>query len=78
MSTTISVVMTNVADPVRFGIVASLQRPGTNITGLSNTPTPDLPGKRLQLLKEILPTSWVVAVLWDFSQSRLYLANTGL
>ena len=57
--------MTNVADPVRFGIVASLQRPGTNITGLSNTPTPDLPGKRLQLLKEILPTSRVVAVLWD-------------
>jgi putative ABC transport system substrate-binding protein len=67
LSTTIPVVMTNVADPVRFGIVASLARPGGNITGLSNTPTPDLPGKRLELLKEIVPRSRVVAVLWDSS-----------
>ena len=65
MSTTIPIVMTNVADPVRFGIVASLARPGANITGLSNTPAPDLPGKRLALLKELLPTSRVMAVLWD-------------
>ena len=65
MSTTILIVMTNVADPVRFGIVASLARPGANITGLSNTPAPDLPGKRLALLKELLPTSRVMAVLWD-------------
>jgi putative ABC transport system substrate-binding protein len=64
-TTTLPIVMTNVADPVRFGIVAALARPGANITGLSNTPTPELPGKRLGLLKEVLPKRLLVAVLWD-------------
>jgi ABC-type uncharacterized transport system substrate-binding protein len=65
LSAAVPIVMTNVADPVRFGIVATLARPGANITGLSNTPTPDLPGKRLALLKEALPKRVLVAVLWD-------------
>src|SRR5215471_2112463 len=50
---TIPIVMTNEGDPVRTGFVASLARPGGNITGLSNL-APELSGKRLELLKEIV------------------------
>jgi putative ABC transport system substrate-binding protein len=46
--------MTNEGDPVGTGFVASLARPGGNITGLSNL-APELSGKRLELLKEIVP-----------------------
>ena len=53
-TTTIPIVMTNDGDPVGNGFVASLARPGGNITGLS-TLTPELAGKRLDLLKEIVP-----------------------
>jgi putative ABC transport system substrate-binding protein len=53
-TSTIPIVMTNVGAPVSLGIVASLARPGGNITGLSQM-SPDLTGKRLELLKEILP-----------------------
>ena len=51
---TIPIVMTNEGDPVGTGFVASLARPGGNITGLSNL-APELSGKRLELLKEIVP-----------------------
>jgi putative ABC transport system substrate-binding protein len=51
---TIPIVMTNEGDPVGTGFVASLARPGGNITGLS-TLAPELSGKRLELLKEIVP-----------------------
>ena len=51
---TIPIVMTNDGDPVGNGFVASLARPGGNITGLS-TLSPELSGKRLELLKEIVP-----------------------
>jgi putative ABC transport system substrate-binding protein len=51
---TIPIVMTNESDPVGTGIVASLARPGGNITGMS-TLAPELSGKRLELLKEIIP-----------------------
>ena len=50
-TTTIPIVMANVSDPVAMGLVASLARPGGNVTGLSNL-APDLAGKRLELLKE--------------------------
>src|SRR5262249_53119518 len=50
-TTTISIVMTQVGDPVANGFVASLARPGGNITGLS-TLAPEIGGKRLELLKE--------------------------
>jgi putative tryptophan/tyrosine transport system substrate-binding protein len=50
-------------DPVDQGIVASLARPGGNITGLTFL-VPGLSGKRLELLKETVPTSSRVAVLW--------------
>jgi ABC-type uncharacterized transport system substrate-binding protein len=59
---TIPIVMTNEGDPVGTGFVASLARPGGNITGLS-TLAPELSGKRLELLKEILPKLSRVAVL---------------
>jgi len=59
---TIPIVMTTEGDPVGTGFVASLARPGGNITGLS-TLTAELSGKRLELLKEILPNLSRVAVL---------------
>jgi putative ABC transport system substrate-binding protein len=58
----IPIVMTQDADPVGNGFVASLARPGGNITGLSSL-SPELSGKRLELLKEILPKLSRVAVL---------------
>ena len=61
-TTTIPIVMTQDADPVGSGFVASLARPGGNITGLS-TLSPEINGKRLELLKEIVPKLSRVAVL---------------
>ena len=61
-TSTIPIVMTQDPDPVRNGFVASLARPGGNITGLS-TLQPELSGKRLELLKEIVPMLSRVAVL---------------
>ena len=58
---TIPIVMTQDSDPVGNGFVASLARPGGNITGLSNF-APELSGKRLELLKEVVPKLSRVAV----------------
>ena len=58
----IPIVMVAAGDPVATGIVASLARPGGNITGLSQMAT-DLTGKRLELLKEIAPNISSMAVL---------------
>ena len=63
-TTKIPIVMFGVGDPVATGIVASLARPGGNITGLSQL-SPELSGKRLELLKEVLPGVSRVAVLWN-------------
>ena len=62
-TSTIPIVMANAADPVADGFVASLARPGGNMTGLSRM-APDLSGKRLELLKETVPKASRVAVLW--------------
>jgi putative tryptophan/tyrosine transport system substrate-binding protein len=51
---TIPIVVTNIGDPVGSGLVASLARPGANITGFA-TLAPELSGKRLELLKEVIP-----------------------
>ena len=59
---TIPIVMTSDNDPVGNGFVASLARPGGNVTGLSNLAR-ELSGKRLELLKEIVPRLSRVAVL---------------
>ena len=61
---TIPIVMTQDSDPVGNGFVASLARPGGNITGLSNF-APELSGKRLELLREVVPKIARVAVLYD-------------
>ena len=63
-TSTIPIVMTNHFDPVGSGLVASLARPGRNVTGLSSL-SPELVGKRLQLLKEAVPGISRVAVLSD-------------
>jgi putative tryptophan/tyrosine transport system substrate-binding protein len=60
----IPIVMAVTADPVGSGFVASLGRPGGNITGLTSLST-ELSGKRLALLKEMLPTLSRVIVLWN-------------
>jgi putative ABC transport system substrate-binding protein len=61
---TIPIVMLNVSDPVQSGLVASLARPGGNITGVVNL-THELDQKRLELLKEAVPSITRMAVLWD-------------
>jgi len=63
-SQTIPIVMTNVGDPVVTGLVASLARPGGNVTGLV-TMSPELSGKRLELLKEAFPKVSRVALFWN-------------
>ncbi len=60
---TIPIVMVNATDPVEAGLVASLARPGGNVTGLSQHLTPEIRGKQLQILKEALPKVSRVAVL---------------
>jgi putative tryptophan/tyrosine transport system substrate-binding protein len=61
---TIPVVFVTAGDPVGMGLVASLARPSGNVTGLT-THAPELSGKRLELLKEVLPRITRVAVLWN-------------
>src|SRR5213594_1479201 len=61
---TIPIVMAAAGDPVGTGLVASLAQPGGNVTGLSNF-SAELTGKRLQLLKEVVPGVSRVAVLWN-------------
>ena len=60
----IPIVMTSVVDPVTTGLVANLGQPGANVTGLSLM-APELVGKQLQLLKELVPKVDRVAVLWN-------------
>src|SRR5438105_6389768 len=61
---TIPIVFPTAIDPVGAGLVASLARPGGNLTGLS-TLAPELSGKRLELLKEVVPKLSHVAVFGD-------------
>ena len=63
-TTTIPIVMISIGDPVRAGLVPSLARPGGNITGNTNL-GPDVGAKRLQILKEAIPTVSHVALLWN-------------
>ena len=64
-TSTIPIVMVGAPDPVGTGFVASLARPGGNLTGLSFEATPELLGKQLELIKEMLPGVSRVAFLWD-------------
>jgi putative ABC transport system substrate-binding protein len=63
-STSVPLVMVAVGDPVATGLVASLARPGGNITGLTST-SEELDGKRLELLRQVIPKLSHVAVLWN-------------
>ena len=63
-TSTIPIVMVAAGDPVQAGFVASLARPGGNITGMTFL-TRELAAKRLEILKEVLPTASRVAVLWN-------------
>jgi putative tryptophan/tyrosine transport system substrate-binding protein len=62
---TIPIVMASSGDPVAEGIVASLARPGGNVTGFHIMAPPELGGKRLQLLKEAVPGASRVGILWN-------------
>jgi putative ABC transport system substrate-binding protein len=62
-TTTIPIVITNVGDPVTTGLVASLARPGGNVTGLSSL-NPELNTKRLEILKDAVPKLARVGLLW--------------
>ena len=66
---TIPIVMTFPGDPVHMGFVASLERPGGNVTGVSGL-TLELGGKWLELVKETVPTANRVAVLWGNAEYR--------
>ena len=61
---TIPVVFAVAGDPVGSGIVASLARPGGNVTGLTDI-APEVAGKRLELLREAIPGVTRIAVLWN-------------
>ena len=64
VTTTIPIVITRIADPVKSGLVASLARPGGNVTGLSFM-QPEQNAKRIELLREILPGFSRLAVLFN-------------
>jgi putative ABC transport system substrate-binding protein len=67
-TTTIPIVFVSLGDPVAEGWVASLAKPGANLTGIAGL-SPDLAGKRLELLRELVPSLSKVAVLWNPANS---------
>jgi putative ABC transport system substrate-binding protein len=75
-TTIIPIVMTTSSDPVGDGLIASLARPGGNVTGLTNI-AGELGGKLLELLKEIVPTLTRVAIVLPGGQAdKLFLKET--
>ena len=68
MTSAIPIVFMLAPDPVGTGIVASLARPGNNVTGLSNQ-SRDLAGKRLELLREVIPDLRSLAVLVNIANA---------
>ena len=70
---TIPIVMQSAGDPVALGLIASLARPGGNVTGLTNIST-EMGGKRLDLLKQLVPNLSRVAVLWN-PQTKISTLN---
>src|SRR5262249_34144888 len=63
-TTTVPIVFVTAGDPVRVGLVANLNRPGGNVTGVVFTSS-DLTAKQLGLLHELVPKSTVIAALFD-------------
>jgi len=64
-TSSIPIVMIFATDPVGLGLVASLRRPGGNVTGTTFTPDPEIFGKQLELLKSAFPRLSRVAFLWN-------------
>jgi len=64
-TSTVPIVMVTVTDPVGEGLIASLARPGGNVTGLTMTPTWEIYAKQLELLKEAIPRAKRIAFLWS-------------
>ncbi len=62
VTSTVPIVMVGVADPVGAGLIANLARPGGNITGVTNV-IAELTGKRLEILKELVPTASKIAII---------------
>jgi putative ABC transport system substrate-binding protein len=69
---TVPIIMATIGDPVGAGIIASLARPGGNITGLCNY-AKELSAKRLELIAEIIPGMGRVAVLWNPNNASVML-----
>jgi ABC-type uncharacterized transport system substrate-binding protein len=63
-TSTIPIIIATAADPVGAGLVASLARPGWNVTGMANLDT-ELSGKRLEILKAVVPGLSRVAIVWN-------------
>jgi len=85
-TTTIPIVMTNSGDAVREGFVVSLDKPGGNITGLTQI-SPELVGKRVEILREVFPDLKQVGILWNpahpntpitFREATAEIARLGL
>ena len=77
VTSAIPIVFAAAGDPVRTGLVSSLSRPGGNVTGLSNLQT-DLGGRRLALLREVLPSLKRVAVLGNVDSPLITLEMEGV
>lgn len=71
-TSTIPIVITGAGDAVGTGLIASLARPGGNITGISDQAT-ELSAKRLELLKEAVPKASSIAVLWNADDRAMTL-----
>jgi ABC-type uncharacterized transport system substrate-binding protein len=69
----VPIVMTASSDPVEQGYVESLAQSGTNFTGLS-LQSIELTGKRIELLKELVPSIGPIGVIWDRSSQRFWRA----
>jgi putative ABC transport system substrate-binding protein len=68
----IPIVFAIAGDPVGSGLVASLSRPGGNVTGLSNQQT-DIAGKRIELLRQLVPNLRRLAIMFDAGYSAALL-----
>lgn len=73
----IPIVMAAVGDPVGSGLVASLARPGANITGFASV-SPELEAKRLQIMTELIPNIARVAVFWNPKNAPVALAEAAV
>jgi putative ABC transport system substrate-binding protein len=64
VTSSVPIVFTTAADPVALGLVNSIEKPGGNLTGVAQE-SPELPGKRVALLKEVVPQAKKLGIVWD-------------